>query len=279
MLLSRLNRVRHTIGFKLILWYSSIFILSTALLFGLAYLLLASTVRKKDREDVHQKLAEYTAQYRTGGLEALKREVTFEGRTGRESLFFIRVRGGPGDSILLLELPTRKGVREEQIQESPIQTNIDVTGLGIESASLNDGLFLDVGKSAQDSQDLLEQFRELFVIFMPPVTIVGIIGGWFLSSRSLRPIRNIIQTTRSITTGQMNARVPLSQTGDELDELVSLFNTMLGKIEGLISGMRGSLDNVAHDLRTPLTRLRGTAEMALRSGQDRETYREALANC
>ena len=77
----------------------------------------------------------------------------------------------------------------------------------------------------------------------------------------------------------MDARVPASQTRDELDELVSLFNSMLEKIETLIKGMHGSLDAVAHDLRTPLARLRGSAEMALRSEQSQDASREALADC
>src|SRR5258707_3434355 len=77
----------------------------------------------------------------------------------------------------------------------------------------------------------------------------------------------------------MDARVLASQTGDELHELVMLFNSMLEKIETLIKGMHGSLDAVAHDLRTPLARLRGTAEMALRSEQSPDASREALADC
>src|SRR5260370_15912708 len=114
---------------------------------------------------------------------------------------------------------------------------------------------------------------------MIPTIILGIGGGSFLAYRALRPVRNLIQTIRSVSTGRMDARVPTSQTRDELDELVTLFNTMLEKIEMLIKGMHGSLDAVAHDLRTPLARLRGTAEMALRSEPSQETSREALADC
>ena len=67
--------------------------------------------------------------------------------------------------------------------------------------------------------------------------------------------------------------------GDAIDELTTLFNAMLDKIEGLVTAMRGALDNVSHDLRTPLTRLRGTAELALAGAPDLERYREALADC
>src|SRR5207244_1852503 len=120
---------------------------------------------------------------------------------------------------------------------------------------------LQVGKSTAEGQALLERFREIFIGIMIPVVILGIIGGWFLAYRALRPIRSLVQTIRSISTGQMSARVTARHIDNELEELVMLFNAMLGKIEALINGMRGSLDNVAHDLRTPMMRLRGTAEM------------------
>jgi signal transduction histidine kinase len=88
-----------------------------------------------------------------------------------------------------------------------------------------------------------------------------------------------MNTVHSIDIGKMHARVPATHTGDELEELGILFNGMLEKIKALINGMRASLDNVAHDLRTPITRLQGIAEMALQSEQSEETLREALMDC
>src|SRR5205823_11254300 len=99
----------------------------------------------------------------------------------------------------------------------------------------------------------------------------------------LQPLRRLTEGVgRLIRTGRTDARVPLpadADPRDAIDELTALFNAMLDKIEGLVTAMRHSLDNVSHDLRTPLTRLRGTAEMALAAPPDLDRYREALADC
>jgi signal transduction histidine kinase len=97
------------------------------------------------------------------------------------------------------------------------------------------------------------------------------------------PIRRLTRTVRQIIrTGRTDARVPVDQGasgGDALGELTGLFNAMLDRIERLVQAMRDSLDNVSHDLRTPLTHLRGSAEIALAGPPDVDRYREALADC
>jgi signal transduction histidine kinase len=245
-------------------------------------------VREKNRAETHQKLSEYAAQYQAGGLEALKNEVGLEERSDKADAFFVRVVG-PQNSNLFLNSPERwKDIDLAQLESNSaggsnhavnIQTRNGAKALEIESTPLPDGNILQVGQSTEEQEALLERFREIFAGFMIPAVILGIAGGSLLAFRALRPVRDLIQTVRSVSTGRMDVRVLASRTGDELDELVVLFNSMLEKIETLIKGMGGALDNVAHDLRTPLARLRGTAEMALRSDQNLETSNEALADC
>jgi signal transduction histidine kinase len=156
----------------------------------------------------------------------------------------------------------------------------DTSKLELASAQLPDGTLVQVGKSTEARDDLLARFRATLGIVTLLIVVIALTGGWLATQSALFPIRRLSQAVqRIIRTGRTDARVPLAGTGDALDELTSLFNAMLDKIEGLVTAMRGALDNVSHDLRTPLTRLRGTAELALASPPNLERDREALADC
>jgi signal transduction histidine kinase len=140
-----------------------------------------------------------------------------------------------------------------------------------------------VGKSTEEREALLARFRAALGIVMLFIIAVALGGGWIATESAMYPIRRLSQAVhRIILTGRTDARVAPpgpARGGDAIDELTVLFNAMLDKIEGLVTAMRGALDNVSHDLRTPLARLRGTAELALASPPDLDRYREALADC
>ena len=260
--------------------------MSSVILFIVSYVFLSTHIQD-NREDVELKLKDYLSLAEEGGIPAVQKEIEDGREASPKTHFFVRILDSE-DKIVFSSNPQlweRFDLRplqdrpiEGEWQYFPAKHGGDV--LEITFGYLPDGHLLEVGKNLEDRKEILEHFRNTLAGIMIPMILISLAGGAFLAFRALRPIRNLIHTTQSIIdTGRMNARVPIRKTGDELDELSGLFNRMLERIEGLIKGMREALDNVAHDLRTPMTRLRNIAETSLQSAPGRERYEETLADC
>jgi signal transduction histidine kinase len=251
-----------TFGLRVGLWYATLFVLGAITILFLTYYLAASSLAQRDQQIIEQKVGEYAAVYARGGVRALYNVVNDEQRTAPERLF-VRVLDR-GQEIVVFSPPAEwESVRLETV-----------------TRTLADGVVVQVGKSAELRFELLARFRATLGLVTLSIVVLGLTGGWIATQSALQPIRRLrTAVTRIIRTGRTDARVPIDEPDDAIGELSALFNAMLDKIEGLVTGMRGALDNVSHDLRTPLTRLRGTAEMALAAPPDLERYREALADC
>ncbi len=140
--------------------------------------------------------------------------------------------------------------------------------------TLNGGMSLLVGRDLAEQRALAARVRWLYLASFGALALAGLLAGVLTSRLALGRVAEITRTSDEIMAGDFSRRVPLAGTGDELDHLAGNLNAMLDRIESLMAGLREVSDNIAHDLKTPLTRLRARAEEAQRGELDEQ--REGL---
>jgi signal transduction histidine kinase len=282
------ERLRHTLGFRLALWYGVVFVASSLSLVALTYVLLASSLRQYDRDTIETMLVQFAEAYTSGGVRALTREMETMQIASEPGPVFVRTVGARQD-LLFLSIPdawrqfdfsqlATPALSGEQTWAT-LRTSDTGDVLEVASVRLPEGSLFQVGKSTRRREELLRRFRGVLLVDLASLIAAALVGGTVLTWSALQPVRSLAETIREIMrTGRTDKRVPVSDTSDAFGEVSASVNAMLDRIDTVVAGMRGALDNVAHDLRTPMMRLRANAESALTSS-DPATLREALADC
>jgi signal transduction histidine kinase len=276
--------VRHALPLRLGLWYAALFAVSASTLLVFTYALLGRALTAQDHDVLASMLSRYAIEYQRAGLAGLQQLVEADASEGRHERLLVRVVAGRTEVIYFSQPPDWRAVDLASLatssRGSPWSSQAspqDGSLLEIGTAELPNGVTVQVGRSSHVRDELLAHFRARALQVGALLALIAVAGGIFIASVGLAPVRALDATTRAILeTRRFDARVDTRGTRDPLDQLGARINVMLGQIQTLIAGMRGALDNVAHDLRTPLTRFRNVAESALVSG-DPAAARDALS--
>ena len=277
--LARLGKIFRTTAFKLSLAYLVLFALLASL--GLGYVAWNARRVLDDQivSTIDAEINGLSEQYTAGGLRRLIAVVERRAQEPGASLYLVTTPAGEHVVGNVSRVPSGILSRPGQYE--------GVYGRGKESDraehraimrvyTLAGGFRLLVGRDTEERDRLRAAIGNTFGSSLALVVLLGVVGGWFVASRVLKRVDDMTETTRTIMAGNLDGRLRMAGTGDELDRLAQNLNLMLERIGELMRGMKEVSDNIAHDLKTPLTRLRNRADEALRTADTPDELRAAL---
>lgn len=276
---ARVGKLLRTTAFKLSLVYLVVFALLAYLALGYVAWNARRVLDDQIAATIEAEINGLSEQYTAGGLRKLISVV--ERRAGEPGASLYLVTTPAGEHIVgnVGNLPAgiigKQGQVEASYAREANPDSFDRHAL-MRIYNLAGGFRLMVGRDTQERDQLRAAIGNTFGTALAFLVLIGVAGGWFVASRVLKRVDDMSETTRSIMAGGLDQRLRVSGTGDELDRLARNINQMLERIGELMRGMKQVSDNIAHDLKTPLTRLRNRADEALRGEDSPEALRRAL---
>jgi heavy metal sensor kinase len=281
-------RPHHSLAFRLTLWYGGIFTVSAVVTFLFFYLLITNLFRGYTDQELTSQAGGFAAMLDAGGIEAVKQAAWREAQAGGEKKIFVRLLSRKGQVFsssnmsYWQDIPINQNLTRQVSGGNPAFETIDIPGrrheVRILYAALAPGLFLQLGRSMENTTRFIEAFRRIFLVAMSLLIVLAAGVGWFMARRALSGVATVTRTARRIAGGALDQRVPVKSQGDEIDQLALTFNNMLDRIKALVDGIKEMNDNIAHDLRSPITRIRGLAEVTLTAGKSLGDYESMAAS-
>ena len=289
MSLKRLSSLRHSLALRLTLWYAGIFLLSAGIAFAFFYYLITSTIRGRTDQDLLAEVRSFSSVMLSQGIEAVKRQAVLESQAAGEKKIFIQLVYPDGrvfsssNMSYFRNIPVATEAISRMLdQGEPLFATVSSPDrsheIRVVYALLGPGLIVHLGQSMDDLTRIIDAFQRTFVAIMAVLFILAAVIGWFMARRALAGVENVTRTARRISGSSLTERVPVTGREDEIDQLAVTFNQMLDRIQTLVTGIKEMTDNIAHDLKSPITRIRGEAELTLVGSGSREEYEAAAAS-
>ena len=274
MFLRKPIRLTGKLAFKLTLWYAVIFTVSCFGALIVFYVATVSIIRHRTDLELLKDAKEFSSAYTTKGLGELKAAMLTEMESEGAGNMFIRLADGKGENFTL---PSGADWRASDLGRASINRlsagenyyfeTLAVPGrpyrFRVLTSSIAPDMIIQIGQSLEDDERLVEACREVLSVTLGLIAALAALGGFLFARHALAGVEEVTKAANEISKGAFSRRVDVKGRGEEIDTLAETFNRMVGKIEILIRGMKEMTDNIAHDLKSPITRIRGIAEATL----------------
>ncbi|MGD8943514.1 MAG: ATP-binding protein, partial [Desulfobacterales bacterium] len=253
------------------------------------YFLITTVIQDRTDQDLLSEARTLSSILKLQGIEAVKRQIIFEAQAAGEKKIFFRLLSFDGQEFsssnmsYWLDIDIGKSAIDQLIREKrPVFDTISLPGrkhrIRILYVHIGRNIISQLGQSMESYTRFIEAFRKIFVVTMASLFIFAVIIGWFMARHALAGVETVTQTARHISEGSLNERVPVKKNQDEIDQLAITFNQMLDRIQKLVTGIREMSDNIAHDLKSPITRIRGLSEVSMTTGASEKDYENLAAS-
>ncbi len=282
-------KIPKTLAFRLTLWYAAIFIVTSCVAFLLFYSLITSLILERTDRELLDQVERFSVLLDSKGADSLAGSAIVESEAAGVKKVFFRFLSVTGQVFSSSNMAYWKhiGVDTAAVQalfrdRSHVFKTVRIPGRNEEIrvlyARLSPGIVMQVGQVMESYSRFLDAFRGIFIATMAVLIAVAAGVGWFMARRAVSGIEAVTRTARKISGGVLHERVPVKPKGDEIDQLAASFNRMLDRIEALLKEIKEMNDNIAHDLRSPIARIRGIAEVTLTSGRTVDEYESMAAS-
>ncbi len=253
------------------------------------YFLAAQTVQGQIDQELLDNASKFSASIRRNGLMGARELAVVEAQAAGEKKIFFRLVYSTGEVFASSHMSYWKDVHVSKaalknliINKTNLFETIQIPSTEQKARILYSyvasNAILQTGTAMDSSLKLLSAFKKVFSSAMGFIILFSAVSGWLLVRKALSSVETITKTAQNISGNNLDERVAGTGNKDELDLLAVTFNSMLDRIKELVNSIREMSDNIAHDLKSPITRIRGFAELALVHDDDLEEYRSMASS-
>ena len=274
-------RVVFATPFRLFAIYISLFCAAVAATFIYVTISTQGFLNREAEAAVNVEYENLAAHYRDGGLPSLVGAISEHSASSSGTLYLLTDGGGrrlAGNlDFVIAGLWNTQGAAQFAYRKREDGQVSERQALGLVT-QFPGGLHLIVARDIENQETLKRMLRRAFLLGYAFIIVIGIAGGVLVSRRILRRVDAASDAARAIMQGNLAQRIPVTGRDDEFERLARNLNAMLDRIQDLMTGLKDVSDNIAHDLKTPLHRLRTRAERALQSSRSPENLADALGS-